>query len=969
MVSKSAVTHLQAILIIDLIVVSFAAAGFFYVSSMPGPELSASEIQLTGLQVTPISALVGEPVNVSFNVTNIGAQDGNYAANLVLDGQVSQTQVISLADGETKQVQFTISDASEGTHIVTIGSLEVGFTLGSRLEYSNLAVNRTQAAIGEPIGVTVTVTNQASDTESYSLSLMINGVQTETKTGQVNAESSVTVLFEVSEQSEGIYQLQVGSLTGSFQVISNAPPAKPAEFQVSDLAVNPHVVQRGSPATVTATVTNVGEVGGSYTATLTVNGQTVDSRSLQLAGGETVPVSFTVTESTTGTYDIKLGEASTSLIVQDPAKIELSNFVVSSIEVWGGQSIKVSVKATNPGTTVASYEFTLKVDGKVEQTQTLQLGPGTFLTPSFTFNAPTLQGGNIAHHTIDLNGLQSAFDVVKDGFHTLSVDIEPRGDADFNLILPSGATEQHTTPFSALLPVGSYSVVMPLTDPTGKVSFERWSDRSTSLIRQVNLQNRIDLVATYTGGSSCPSLFMWNGTSYNYVSDVSNHGWLGYINYLNNDGTIVYYRNNPWDYIPLSAGGQLADTNGYYNLTLLQRWNEVFYLDQAYMMVVDHPANVSVYSTMEEQYLDPAYMGNIYTLGTPSAPVSAVDGQGQNILPQLSAIDGVFTNGTHGIQSPEWDNINWNTITMDLGNLTGAKQIKLVVRAVVDWGSPDDYTTWLDKFFAQPVPDGTEITPPPYMEVQDANGNWVRVPQSRDFPLPPDVSPRTYVIDLTGLFPTNNYSLRINNFWNVTFDFIGVDLTPQQPITTQVIYPQAYLYASNPPGSGAATGALTKYGNVTELVQTYDDMFVIGRQGDAVSLYFPTANLTAPAPGMVRDFFLFEASWFKDETGNWGFGFGFTVDPLPFSNMTGFPYPADESYPNDTAHQDYLRDWNTRIIAAPDDSASQNGFVNVAFSLVLMLPVMVYVMFKSPRLALGMAKKRRSYVTCRCCLM
>jgi riboflavin kinase/FMN adenylyltransferase len=132
---------------------------------------------------------------------------------------------------------------------------------------------------------------------------------------------------------------------------------------------------------------------------------------------------------------------------------------------------------------------------------------------------------------------------------------------------------------------------------------------------------------------------------------------------------------------------------------------------------------------------------------------------------------------------------------------------------------------------------------------------------------------------------------------------------------------------------------------------------------------FPTANLTAPAPGMVRDFFLFEASWFKDETGNWGFGFGFTVDPLPFSNMTGFPYPADESYPNDTAHQNYLRDWNTRIIAAPDDSASQNSLANVAFPFVLMLPVMAYVMFKSPRLALGMAKKRRSYVTCRCCLM
>ena len=65
---------------------------------------------------------------------------------------------------------------------------------------------------------------------------------------------------------------------------------------------------------------------------------------------------------------------------------------------------------------------------------------------------------------------------------------------------------------------------------------------------------------------------------------------------------------------------------------------------------------------------------------------------------------------------------------------------------------------------------------------------------------------------------------------------------------------------------------------------------------------------------MVRDYFFYDSCWFKDENGNWGFGFGFTVDPLPFSNMSGFPYPQTENYPSDAEHLSYLSTWNTRAI-------------------------------------------------------
>ncbi len=111
-----------------------------------------------------------------------------------------------------------------------------------------------------------------------------------------------------------------------------------------------------------------------------------------------------------------------------------------------------------------------------------------------------------------------------------------------------------------------------------------------------------------------------------------------------------------------------------------------------------------------------------------------------------------------------------------------------------------------------------------------------------------------------------------------------------------------------------ATGAFTRYGDVTPLLQNADDMFVIGRQGDQVNMLFSTANLTAPEPGMVRDYFFVVACWFKDPPGEWGYGFNFTVDPMPFMAMSGFPYPTTESYPYDTAHIAYIQQYNTRII-------------------------------------------------------
>jgi hypothetical protein len=602
--------------------------------------------------------------------------------------------------------------------------------------------------------------------------------------------------------------------------------------------------------------------------------------------------------------------------------LRISLLKIEPNEVWINDPINISVVAQNWETSTGILTLELIINKNVQETKKIKLS--TFMETKVEFLS--VSRANQGSYSVEVKAVAGTFNrksllgnftVVPKGFHTLTVSAGPvSGNAvadDVEMLLDG---KSYLLPYSKLLPVGRYTIEVPYTDPTGVYTFCSWETGSAIPRRNINLDSHVVATAYYSGnGSSCPSLYVWNGTAYVYVAEVSNHGWLGYINYINEDGTIIFYRNDPWDYIPLNKT-QLQPNDGYYNLNLTQRWDEIFYLDSAYMLAVDHPSDVDVYSTMVEEYLDPNYMGKIYTVSkNPLVPISAINEKDEDVLPLIAKIDDLFTPGINGLLSPSWNNISWNRLTLNLGDLSNSDQIKLVVKAIVDWGSPDDYTTWLDGFFAQPVPNGTQVTPPPCMEVKDENGNWTPVSEDRQFPLPPDGVARTFVVDLTGIFPTNDYSLRINNFWNVTFDFIGIDTSTQQDVTIQKIDPYATLYKSFN-SSSISSGNFTAYGDVTQLVLTADDKFVIGRQGDAVSLKFPTLT-TSPKAKMERDYFFFVALWFKDKAGNWGFGFGFTADPLPFLGMSGFPYPPSESFPNDAEHLSYFSKYNTRIISVP----------------------------------------------------
>jgi len=978
-------TKLKIFLLADLVVLAFIVPSYFYLDSQ---ILKPANFEVTDLILDSDWVQVGEPLHISVNVTNNGNKSGNYSATLIIDDIAISTKTVQLSGGETTTVTFSAIETIEGDHTITIENLTGTFRVTSEtptkqaeLLLTNLVTSRDEAEIGDTITVSVKAGNIGDETGEFSLELFVNNQKRETKSIQLDGNENTLVQFEIVENSEGDYEVKIGTLTTLFRITSNAQSAKPAEFQVTSLTVNPSSVLVDEVVEIAVKVTNVGEVTGSYTVNLKIDGTQLNTRDVTLAGQATEVVEFEVSETSSGTYIVEVNSQSGTFIVESLApaspNTKIKRMSVSPYEVWGGETLTIKAKADNLANEPSTLQVRILIAGKIETIKTFTLDAGATDVP-IEFSVTAESGptdGQIDGYSVELvnignqtNTLRGFFQIAPEGFHTLSVNRSGGGSTPMIFTL-NGVT--YETPYIELLPADeeySLSTDEIVELQYGVVEFSRWNDGETSESRTFSLDSRKSMLAHYiviSGYASCPSLYFWNGTEYTYVTEVSNAGWLGYLDYINEEGDFVFSGGNPWDHVKLDSS-QLelrTDTENnydYYDIVLFQQWDEIYYMDTAYMVVVDHPKGTDAYSTMVN-YVNRGFYGEIYTVNPDEllAPISATNEKGDDVLFEISQIDGIFTPGRDGVLSPSWDNIILNQLTLNLGDLSNAPEIKLLIHGMVDWGPPEPYYEWIEQFktaFAEGVvSNGTQVTGPPIMEIMDAKGNWVKVPQDREIPVPADYVPRTFGVDLNGLFPADvsAYKIRITNFWNVTFDYIGIDTSPQEEIAVYKIPPIATLKALDfATSTTTATGNFTKYGDVSALLEETDDIFVIGMQGDKVTIKYPITDLPSLEDDTERSVFLYVACWFKDPPWNWGYGFDFTVDPLPFRNMTGFPYTEAESYPYDAEHMAYIKEYNTRTLIGPSQPEPQAASLSTlmgAFLLVMgTINLGAFVYFRKP---------------------
>lgn len=87
-------------------------------------------------------------------------------------------------------------------------------------------------------------------------------------------------------------------------------------FDVASVSLDTDVLERGESATVTASIENVGNVTGSRDVDLVVDGEHEATTSVLVEARSTEAVSFDVSPSTAGTYQLMIGDQNTTLAVE-----------------------------------------------------------------------------------------------------------------------------------------------------------------------------------------------------------------------------------------------------------------------------------------------------------------------------------------------------------------------------------------------------------------------------------------------------------------------------------------------------------------------------------------------------------------------------------------------------------------------------------------------------------------------------
>ena len=86
------------------------------------------------------------------------------------------------------------------------------------------------------------------------------------KTVTLNPGESRTVAFTFTPTAAGVHSVSVDGLSGSFTVLE----APVAEFEVSNLTIEPPEIYVGETVNVSLTVTNIGDKTGSYEVVLEI---------------------------------------------------------------------------------------------------------------------------------------------------------------------------------------------------------------------------------------------------------------------------------------------------------------------------------------------------------------------------------------------------------------------------------------------------------------------------------------------------------------------------------------------------------------------------------------------------------------------------------------------------------------------------------------------------------------------------
>jgi Tfp pilus assembly protein PilF len=478
-------------------------------------------------------------------------------------------------------------------------------------------------------------------------------------------------------------------------------------------------------------------------------------------------------------------------------------------------------------------------------------------------------------------------------------------------------------------------------------------------------------------GSSCPTLFVWDGNHYELVADVLGAGVIGHWvapGERNIPRPVEWVKVDRGMIREVRAGDDARSTNtaprssappdgrgrpsprGLLSFRLMEPMEEVVYLDQVKLVAVDHPANEDVYPNEYFASNPPYPEFKVITSRGASPPTGAWDDKGNNLLPDLLAhkyVGNLDLMPFKGFAKP-------HSIVLDLGEPYRGGPLRLLMHGEIE------YFTATGMYAASQA--GVEATTP-YVEaevdyvgrtflsdkgsvqshasksiighqaVSDRNvrptqeGKWVRVVNDMGFPAG---LPRTITTDLGRKLPVGTKRIRITTNLQIYWDSILVDRSPLQndfklrevPLAKADLgfhgYPKQI--EDLPPGNVkyvyeqvSRTGPYARQaGEYTR----YGDVQPLLNGSDDKLVVFGSGeevqldfdpSKLPQLPAGWTRDYFFMANGYEKDMDFYAAD-GSTVEPLPFRGMGSYPYPG-KSFPKDAEHRDYMLKYNTRFVS------------------------------------------------------
>jgi hypothetical protein len=141
--------------------------------------------------------------------------------------------------------------------------------------------------------------------------------------------------------------------------------------------------------------------------------------------------------------------------------------------------------------------------------------------------------------------------------------------------------------------------------------------------------------------------------------------------------------------------------------------------------------------------------------------VGAWDGEGRDVLDQLSRRDHKFASGFTPLPYDGFANLH--SLTLDLGEVKQGAPLRLLMTGYVNYFSATSlYAAW--KAGIKPIS--------PYVEAQLPDGQWQRIADDVGFPAGLE---RTIVVDLSGKLPAGARRIRLVTNLEIFWDQVLID--------------------------------------------------------------------------------------------------------------------------------------------------------------------------------------------------